>query len=426
MSIWSTLYTGSSGLDAFGDALGVVGDNIANVSTTGFKGSRAQFEDVLGENALNGQRMGSGVRMSGPQTSFAQGSLQQTGRAEDLAIRGNGMFVFAGALDGMEGQYYSRDGRLTRDVGGNLVNSQGLNLQGYPIDPSTGAESPTIGDLQVPSQMDPVATTRITASWNLDGRTPARTDTFDPNDPNTYDHSSAMTVYDSLGGAHEVNIYFRSNGNGAWEYSVQAQGTELASQQAGLEEIASGVLQFNTDGELESDTMNFSSADFLNAQPGQSIEFDFGNAIADGGDGSGSTQNASAFDESSSPIQNGYGAGSARDMTISDDGTVNVKYSNGQTQAVGRVALATFSNVEGLEREGAALYSATAGSGEALIAGASVGGRGSISSGALEGSNVDLGAELVTLIAYQRAFQANARTVTTADEMLSETANLKR
>lgn len=425
MSIWSTLYTGASGLDAFGDALGVVGDNIANVSTVGFKGSRAGFEDVLGENAMNQQRMGAGVRMSGPDTSFAQGTLQQSSRGTDLAIRGNGMFVFAGNYDGMEGQYFSRDGRLDFGLDNTLVNSQGLKLQGYELDPATGTQSPSIGDIRIPQSMNPVATTEVTMSLNLDARTPARTDVWDPANPQS-DYSTAVTVYDSLGGAHEAEMHFRSNGAGAWEYHVMVDGDELASQGPGQEEIASGFLQFDTDGHLQTESPTFSNADFFNATAGQSITFNFGESLDDGGDGSGSSMRAEGSTETGAPVQNGYGAGSKDSVSIADDGTINVKYSNGQTQAVGRVALATFSNTQGLQREGSALYSASAASGEALIDSASEGGRGAISGFATEASNVDLGNELVTLIAYQRAFQANARTVSTADEMLQETANLKR
>lgn len=426
MSIWSTLYTGSSGLKAFGSALGVVGDNIANVSTTGFKGSRAGFEDVLGGTASNGQRIGAGVRMSGPQTSFAQGSLQQTGRDMDLAIRGNGMFVMRGSYDGIDGQYYSRDGRFGFDEDGNIVNSQGLRLQGYAMDPETAEMSPAAGDLRLPAQLPPQMTTRATMTVQLDANAEVG-DAFDPTNPTeTSNFSTSMTVYDSNGAARRVDVYFRSNGQGSWEWHALADGSDLEAGVPGeATEIASGTLEF-IDGRLNSDTTDFSSADFRNATAGQAIEFDFGESIADGGTGrEGSTQFGADSDVTATD-QNGYASATLADLTFSDNGTIQAQYSNGQTREAGRLALAEFQNVEGLRREGASLFAETNESGSALIGAAATGARGSVSGGSLEGSNVDLGSELVTLIAYQRAFQANARTVTTADEMLAETANLKR
>lgn len=425
MSIWSSLLTGSSGLNAFGSAIGVVGDNIANVSTIGFKGSRANFEDVLGGSAMNGQRIGNGVRMSGPETMFGQGALQQTGRSMDLAIRGEGFFVVRGALNGMENNYFSRDGRFGVDSDGTIVNSEGLRLQGYSID-VTGVESPSVGDLRLDVQSPPHATENATMSVNLDAST--EIGVWDPNDPQgSSQYSTSMTVYDSLGNAHRADVYFVNQGGGAWEWHAMVDGAEVSGGTPGEPtEIASGELSFTSDGLLDSETMSSSSVDFNGATGGQVITFDFGDAIADGGTGmAGSTQYAAASNVTGTD-QDGAGSGNLIDVAIGDDGTVTARYSNGQSRPVARVALATFGNEGGLVRAGNQLYSATSESGEGLIAAASAGGRGAISSGALEQSNVDLGSELVTLIAYQRAFQANARTISTADEMLSEIANLKR
>jgi flagellar hook protein FlgE len=427
MSIWGSLFTGSSGLDAFGQAIGVVGDNIANVSTVGFKSSRASFEDVLGGSAPNGQRLGNGVRMGGPETSFMQGGLQQTGRALDLAVRGNGMFTLRGAHDGIEGQYYTRDGRFGFDESGYIVNSEGLRLQGYQVDPVTGQLSPAATDIQIDSQLAPRATTEADMALNLDASSEILATPWDPTNPETTsNYSTSMTVYDSLGNAHRMDMYFRNNGGGAWEWHAMVDGSELTGGLPGPVEIGSGSLQFNTDGALDSDTINFSSADFIDATPGQILNIDFGDAITDGGTGLSGTTMYGAASAVTSTSQDGYASGVLADLSMADDGTMRARYSNGQTRDAARVALAGFSNLNGLRREGSALFSETLESGAALVSAAATGGRGSISGGALEGSNVDLGSELVTLIAYQRAFQANARTVTTADEMLAETANLKR
>jgi flagellar hook protein FlgE len=427
MSLLTSLYIGNSGLDAHGDAIGVVGDNIANVSTIGFRGSRANFEDVLGDTHANGQRGGAGVRMSGTQTLHTQGSLQQTGVDLDLAIRGNGFFQVQGNHEGINASYYTRDGRFRMDNDGFVVSSEGLRLQGYTISPA-GQMSAAPGDLQLAGQSPPVATTRADIATNLDSSAPVIANPFDPaNATATSNFSTSTTVYDSLGNGHRVDTFFRNNGNGGWEWHAMVDGGELTGGTAGqATEIASGTLTFNSNGQLDVETMNNSNADFLNATGGQQIVFDFVDEIAGGGTGvAGSTQFASASNVLS-VTQDGFGSGSLVDLQINDEGTVTGVFSNGQSREMARVALANFTAEEGLRRAGNQLFTETSESGAALVAAAATGGRGAVSSGALESSNVDLGQELVTMIAYQRAFQANSRTVTTADEMLQEIANLKR
>lgn len=427
MSVWSSLFTGSSGLNAFGDALGVVGDNIANVSTVGFKSSRASFSDLLGGNAANTQRVGIGVSMEGPQTLFTQGTLQQTGRGLDLAIRGNGFFVVRGNHSGVEGDYYSRDGRIQADRNGYLVNNEGLRLQGYEID-AAGNLSPAIGDLVVDDQSPPRATTAVTVSMNLDASVPLPAP-FDPADPAaTSNYATSMTVYDSLGNDHRVDVYFSNIGGGQWDWHAMVDGGETVAGVAGTPfEIAAGNLSFTTDGGLDTETSLGSSVDFLNATAGQAITFDFGDAITtDGGTGvSGTTQYDGDFNVRGL-AQDGLSVGTLSDLQINEEGVMTAVYSNGRALPVARLALANFKSEEGLLRAGNQLFAETADSGSALVGVAASGGRGALSAGALEASNVDLGSELVTLIAYQRAFQANARTVSASDEMLVELANIKR
>jgi flagellar hook protein FlgE len=428
MSILSSLYTGASGLAAHGSAIGTVGDNIANVSTVGFKSGRASFEDVLGGTAPNGQRMGAGVRMGGVDTRFGQGSLQQTGAPLDLAVRGNGFFMVAGSHDGIPGTYYTRDGRFHLDTDGLVVNGEGLRLQGYTID-SAGQMSSAPGDMRLGGESPPNPTTRLDLGANLDAQSTTPAAPFDPLDPtSTSNFSTSATVYDSLGAAHRVDVYFRAGGGGAWEWHALVDGGELTGGTPGTAtEIASGNLTFTTAGALDTETVTASSADFVGAAAGQAIAFDFGDAItSDGGTGLvGSTQFAAASGVTS-VSQDGFAAGELVDLLVADDGTMTGVFSNGQSRPMARLALATFQSEDGLRRSGSQLYSETRASGQALVGAAGSGGRGAVSGGALEGSNVDLGAELVTLIAYQRAFQANARTISTADEMLTEVANLKR
>lgn len=423
MSIWTTLYTGSSGITAFGEGISVVGDNIANISTTGFKGSRASFEALLGGTAGNGQREGAGVMMAGPETLFEQGSLNNTGRSLDLAIRGNGFFSVKGPHEGIEGSFFTRDGRFLLDGNGYITTGEQLRLQGYSIDPS-GARSPVVGDLNVPRQATGAATTTADISLNLDAR--SGTNVWDPANPTTSsNHATSMTVYDSLGTARRVDVYFVKTADNQWEWHGMVDGGDIGQTAGTPVEVGSGSLQFTLSGALDSQSGSF-TADFAGAEPGQTIEFSFGNAIADGGDGrSGTQQQAGSFNFNGLE-QNGFGAGSLLDVRFSDQGVISAVYSNGQEHSVGQIAIAMFGQEEKLERSGNQLFGRTVDSGDPLIDAAGHGSRGSIAAMTLESSNVDLSKELVTLIAYQRAFQSNAKTVTTADEMLTEVANLKR
>jgi flagellar hook protein FlgE len=428
MSIFTSLYTGASGLQAHGEAIGVVGDNIANASTTGFKSGRASFQDVLGGTAPNGQRFGNGVRMGGINTQFGQGSLMQTGGKLDLAIRGNGFYTVAGNHEGIPGNYYTRDGQFHLDNTGTVVNNEGLKLQGYMIDAS-GNLSATVGDLTIGGQSAPNPTSLVNMAVNLDSSSTTPALPFDPLNPGgTSNFSTSTTVYDSLGAPHRTDVFFRNNGPGQWEWHAMVDGGELTGGTPGTQtEIATGTLGFTTDGKLDTEAPGATSADFLNATPGQAIVFDFGDAITtDAGTGvAGTTQFAGASSVTGID-QNGFGAGELTDVLVSDDGVMRGVFSNGQSRDMARIALASFQAEDGLKRAGNELFLETPDSGQALIGAASTGERGAISAGSLEGSNVDIGTELVTMIAFQRAFSANSKTVTTADEMLQEVTNLKR
>ncbi|MBP9204787.1 MAG: flagellar hook protein FlgE [Kofleriaceae bacterium] len=429
MSLLTSLFTGASGMTAHGNAIGVVGDNIANVSTTGFKRTRAGFADVLGGN-LGSQRLGAGVRSGVLQTQFEQGSVQQTGGMLDMAVRGDGYFVVSGNHNGQAANYYSRDGRFALDQSGYVVNPGGLRLQGYLIDPA-GVRATAPSDLQLAGlSAPPVATTSAAMSVHLDSgaaAVPAAT-AFDPTDRNTFSYQTQATVYDSLGAAHDVQMFFRNNGGGAWEWHAMVDGGEVTGGTPGtLTEIATGTLGFDGAGALDTEVQTVSAANFIGANGPQAITFDFGDAITtDGGTGRvGTTQTAGEPSVIGLDID-GRATGALVDLTIADDGTITGVFDNGDTRELAQVALATFAADSGLTRAGDGLYAESSTSGQPLVDVAGSGGRGAISGGALEASNVDLSEELVTLIAYQRAFSANTRTVTTADEMLAEVANIKR
>ncbi len=428
MSISSSLFTGASGLGAHGDAISIVGDNIANASTTGFKSSRATFEDVLGGTGANGQRYGNGVRMGGPELQFGQGSIQQTGKPLDFAVRGNGFFVVSGNHDGQTGNFYTRDGDFVLDTTGTIVNPEGLKLQGYTIN-AQGQVSTTLGDLKIGGQSAPNATTTLTMKMNLDSGAATPALPWSAADPaNTSNYQTSATVYDSLGATHRVDLYFRNDGPGGWEWHAMVDGADLTGGTKGTPtEIAAGTLAFDGNGALDSvATTTASSASFTGATPNQAVAFNFGDPIATGGTGvAGATQAAGASNVTG-VTQDGYAAGTLADVITDSDGTITGVFDNGQSRPIARLALATFQSNEGLRRSGNQLFSESHDSGQALVGQAGSASRGAISSGSLESSNVDLSNELVTMIAYQRAFQANAKTVTTADEMLLEVSNLKR
>lgn len=426
MTITNSLYIGISGLQAHGEAISVVGDNIANASTVGYKRDRAQFADMLG-GELGAQRMGGGVRLAGTQTMWDQGAVTQTGNPLDLAIRGGGLFAVKGSHGGVSAQYYTRDGRFHLDNQGFVVNPGGLRLQGYLIDP-TGTRALTPSDMALGArESPPTATTSASMTLNLDANAPTPAP-WDPANPNaTSNYATSATVYDSLGASHHVEVYFRSQGAGAWEYHAMVDGGELTGGVPGtLTEISAGNLTFNASGALASQASTASSASFINAVPGQAIAFTFGDDIAGGGTGlAGTTQFAGTSAVNALDID-GRAAGKLTGIAISDDGKIRGQFDNGDKLELAQVAIADFANLEGLDRSGDGLLTETPTSGKPLIDVPGTGGRGAVSAGALESSNVDLSNELVTLIAYQRAFQANAKTVTTADEMMQDVNSLKR
>ncbi|MEY4551321.1 MAG: hypothetical protein RL685_7516 [Pseudomonadota bacterium] len=425
------MFSGVSGLRAEGEALGVVGDNIANVNTVGFKSQRAIFQDVLGHSILAGTSSalpGSGVRMGDVQQLFTQGSLTNTGVSTDVALNGDGFLVVGGTVDGITGNFYTRAGQLTIDNDGFLVNQQGLNVQGYLAN-ADGTLQASISDLAVPTaSLSPFRTTEIEVTANLDPRDAVLT--FDILQPDTTSNfSSSITVFDSLGTGRTLDVYFNNAGGNLYNYTVVADGGELAGGTAGTDTIVgSGTLQFNTDGALDIATTPDLSLDFAGgATAGQIVALNFGDDITnDGATGLGGTTQFASDSAVSSQAQDGYASGEFSGLAIDGTGLVQGLYTNGQKIAIGRLAVAKFRSNDGLGRAGQNLWIETRDSGTAALGAAGAGGRASVSSGALESSNVDLGEEFVGLIQHQRSFSANSKTITTADEMLQELINIKR
>jgi flagellar hook protein FlgE len=433
MSLLRAMYAGVSGLSAETSALGVVGDNVANTNTIGFKQSRAIFADVLGS-AVGSKDPGSGVRMTRTQQIFAQGALVNTGQATDVALSGDGFLVVDGTVDGTKGNFYTRAGQLTLKNDGSLVTADGLNVQGYKAD-ANGKFGTTLSGIVLPSApIPPKATSSLKIAANLDASATPPALPFDPLDPSTTSNlATSMTVYDSLGNGHAVDVYFNKTSTGNWEYHALTKGSDLAGgPPTGSTEIGSGTLTFDTSGALQTvSTTVAATPSFNGATASQALAFDFGSETtpssgAPPGTGlDGLTQYGSPGSVGAQS-QNGYASGALSGVKIDSDGVVNGVYTNGQTIASGQLAIAKFQANDGLGRAGHNLWVATRDSGEAALGAVGTGGRGALVAGALEQSNVDVTQQFVELISHQRAFQANSKTITTADQMLQELMTIKQ
>jgi len=461
--VLKAMNSGVSGLRAEGEALGVIGDNIANVNTTGFKGQRAIFQDVLGHSILAGTGSslpGSGVRVGDIQQLFTQGSLANTGIGTDVALNGDGFFTVKGSVDGVTGNFFTRAGTFNINKDGYLVNPNGLQVQGYAANPDGSFEA-SISSVKAPTAaIPPHATENMTIVANLDASEgyipdpavpgpPPGLLAFAPLDPaNTSNFSTTMTVYDDLGTSHSLDVYFKKTDttetDGIWDWYALAHGEDLPEAVAGTPnpefvQVGNGTLTFNLDptvgtvgallddGSVAGGVAPAVSIGFAGIAGNQDITLNFGTLMDANGVGGldGITQFGSP-ENVSSQSQDGYASGDFSGISIDGEGVVMGLYTNGQKLALSQLAIAKFRSNDGLGRAGQSLWIDTRDSGAAAYGTAGSGGRGAASSGALEGSNVDLAEEFVGLIQHQRSYTANSKTITTADEMLQELMNIKR
>ncbi len=426
-----SLFTAVSGLNATSLAMGVVGNNISNVNTIGFKGSRYNFADLL-SSSIGNVNIGGGVRLSSTVPNLMQGSIITTGVVTDLAIDGDGFFI---VNDG-EGNYYTRAGGFIIDKDGNLVTPEGYKLQGWQVN-ENGTISSTLGDINIANAVcEAQATSSVNLKVNLDSTasppsnaawwssyTPGSTLSSSP-PADSYNYSTTLTVYDSLGNDHAVNVYFVKDATTPNTWAAHYVYTDSSGN---LTYAGSQTLTFNSDGSLYDDNsstgINF---DFGGGAAAQTINFDYGTGTNEGGTGlDGSTQFSLPF-STNFLGQDGYPAGSLVNISIDTDGIIHGLFSNGEVKKLYQIALTTFTSPYNLAKVGDNLYSQTGSSGQAIVGTPNSGGRGRILSGSLEMSNVDLATEFTNMILVQRAFQANARVVTTSDEILTELVNLKR
>jgi flagellar hook protein FlgE len=430
MSLLTALSSGTTGLEASSLELSVVGDNIANANTIGFKLGRASFEDALTQTVIGGTgEIGLGSRLQAVQKILTQGALNATGIATDLALQGNGYFIVNGNHNGQTANFYSRAGQFTIDKDGYLVNLEGLRVQGFPAD-AAGTVSGLPGDLLVgTASAQPQATGNLTIKANLQADAPVVAAAFDPANPSTTSNfSTSMTIYDTLGAAHQTQVFFHKSAAGTWDWHAMTDGAGLQGGTAGtLTEIAAGDVTFDGQGKLATSTQNAAILfNPLGAVTPQTLAFNFGDPTGTGGTGlAGVTQFASAS-ASTFIGQDGFGSGQLSSIKIDTQGFVSGIFTNGQTRVLGQVAVAGFSAPDRLESIGGNLYAQSQASGQPVVGAPGAGGRASVISGSLEQSNVDLAEQFVRLIAAQRSFEANSKSITTADQLLSELIAMKR
>ena len=394
-----------SGLGAASSNLDVIGNNIANSATAGFKSSTIAFADMFA-----GSNVGLGTKVAAVIQNFNDGATTTTSRGLDVALSGNGFFRMADASGAV---YYSRNGQLTLDENRNLVNTQGLKVTGYPVSgtPPTVQTGANPVALSIPTTR---ATTTATQVANLNSTSTIPTVTpFNAANVDSYNAKSTMTVYDSQGNDHNLDMYYVKTADNNWTVHAidSTTGTSAGDFTAAFD--ASGNLTGLNGGTTS--TVNLTINGSNGAAAGQVISLSM----------LGSLQQNTGTTTFGNPAQDGYAPGDLTSYAINDDGTITGSYSNKKTQLLGQIVLASFSNPEGLQSQGDNVWSATSSSGQAAIGLANTGTYGSLTSGALEASNVDMSKELVNMIVAQRNYQANAQTIKTQDQILNTLVNLR-
>jgi flagellar hook protein FlgE len=403
---------GLSGLNAAAKNLDVIGNNVANSSTVGFKQSQAQFADVYANSltGAGGANVGIGVKVAQVAQQFTQGNITATNNPLDMAINGGGFF----RMDNSGEVTYQRNGQFQLDRMGFIVNPTGAKLTGYPANASgallTGAPSPLSINT---ADLVPQITTEVNAVLNLDsGSTVPLTSPFDMANPDTFNHSTAVSVYDSLGNAQILQtFYVKTATAGEWEVYAASDGTQI-----GTTPVA--TLNFDTNGILTT-AMPLATpltvpATATGATPTFPVTLDY----------SGTTQFGSAFSVNTLN-QDGYTSGRLAGFNIGADGMILGRYTNGQSAILGQVVLANFANPNGLQQLGNNMWAETATSGNPLVGTPDSGSLGVLQSSAVEDSNVDLTAELVNMITAQRVYQANAQTIKAQDAVMQTLVNLR-
>ncbi|MDB5766523.1 MAG: flgE [Collimonas fungivorans] len=395
---------GVSGLNASSSNLDVIGNNVANSGTVGFKAGSVLFADVYA-----GSRVGLGTQVAGVSQNFTQGAVQTSTRALDVAItNGDGFFRLASPSGEVS---YSRNGQFTIDKDNYIVNSGGLRVTGYQVGANGSIAGGTPAALQLPAAaMTPNATTKINAQYNIDSRsTVPATAPFNATDSTSFNYQNAVTGYDSLGNPHEITNFFVKTAANAWDVYQTVDGGASSNI---------GALTFDTAGKMltpAAGTLAPAAVPLTNGAAPMNFTINLTGTTQFGNDNAVAKQ-----------TQDGYTSGSLTAFAINPDGTVTGKYSNEQTKTLGQIVLTSFANPDGLQSKGGNVWAETAASGQPLVGTAGAGTKvGSLTSGALESSNVDLTAELVNMIIAQRTYQANAQTVKTQDQVMQTLVSMR-
>ena len=405
-----TLQIALSGINAASKELETISHNIANNATTGFKRSRIEFADLYASSGGSAKtQTGQGVDVTNVRQEFSQGSLMNTSRNLDLAIEGVGMF----RLEDDGNPMYTRSGNFGLDEDGFIVNNQGQNLSGFGVNIENEIQ-PVLGPLQVDSsELPPRSTTEVELAMNFDTKGEILAP-FDLTNQDTYNYSTSVAVYDSLGSSQLANMYFKKDAPNSWTVFSVVDGAQI--NQAGGDEIT-----FDATGQLSTVngaiTPKFTSNTFTPASGADPMQLTFD--IAD------ITQFDNEFGVSR-VVQDGFSAGRLQEFDIDAGGVLFGSYSNGETKRMGQVVLTNFPNLGGLKQSGSTTWLETTESGAPATGAPNSSSLGSVSSGALESSNVDLTQELVAMIGAQRSFQANAQVVSTSDTITQTVINMRR
>ncbi len=397
-----------TGLNAASADLGVTANNIANANTTGFKESRAQFADFFLANAygVSETAVGGGVRVGKVSQQFTQGAITVTNNSLDLAVSGTGMFTLAknGAIS------YSRSGQFGTDRDGYVVNGSGARLQAYaPI--AGGFDTANLSDVQLStSDNPPKPTSLLKTGINLPAEATAPATTpFSATDPSSYNNTTSVTVYDSLGTSHPANLYFvKSATPNTWTVHTRIDGNDVGTGQA---------VSFNADGSLATPSNGLIALPAYSTTTGSdpvTMTVDLNN----------STQYGNTFSVNSLS-QDGYATGRLSGIEVTQEGVVQARFTNGQATPLGQIAMANFANPQGLQQLGDTSWGETYSSGPVIRGIANASNFGLIQSGALEGSNVDITKQLVNMITAQRSFQANAQMISTTDQITQTIINIR-
>ena len=399
--------TALSGLNASSAELRIIGNNVANAGTTGFKESRAEFSDIFATSNLGvaSNAIGTGVRVSSVSQQFTQGNIGFTDNNLDLAISGSGFLIMND--NGISN--YTRAGAMGVDRNGFVVNKQQQQLTIFQADTSgniTGATGPLQLDR---SDIAPQATSTIDVQANLDASAVAPTAAFDPTDANSYNNSTSLTIFDSLGSPHLNTMYFRKTADNTWDAFQFVDGTQVNTGAPAGESIT-----FDSTGAITGGSPTSMTFTPTGGAAAMTVGVDYNNT----------SQFGSPFSVNAL-VQDGFATGRLSGIDISNTGIITSRFTNGQSRTLGQIAVATFNNPQGMRQLGDTSWAETFDSGAPLVGGPGTGAAGLIESGALEGSNVDLTKELVNMITAQRNFQANAQVITTADTITQTIINIR-